>query len=414
MNGPATSPLRGAIDVGTALLDDGVRAIAAVHAAIARKPFGALRRLPAIGGGAALVQAVHDGIAAGVYTGVGAGVRVLGGAARVAGGALATGGAPRPGSRADAAIAALNGFAGDRLARAGNPLATPMGLRHRGAPLAVRRAALAAAHPAASPRLVLFVHGLACNETIWRPAAHRARGRARRVDFGRRLERDLGCSALYLRYNTGNPIADNGRALSALLETLVGEWPVAIEELVLVGHSMGGLVLRSAVHHATAAGWPSQVRHVFYLGSPHRGAPLEKAANLGAWLLGLSDITRPLAALLNRRSRGIKDLRFGALRHEDWRTDADALLRDDTADLPLLAGAAHYFVTATVTRDRRHPFGAVVGDLLVRPASARGRPSHARFPLARVHHVGATTHLDLLNHPAVYEWIQRALAAAPS
>ncbi|MBX3025168.1 alpha/beta hydrolase [bacterium] len=412
MNGPAPSPVRGAIDVGAALLDDGVRTVAAVHAAIARTPFAALRRLPAIGGGAALVQAVHDPIVTGVYAAVAAGCQALGGAARLAGEALGGGGAPRAGSRADLAVAALNGFAGDRLADAGNPLAATMGLRHRGAPLAAQRAALAAAHPAASPRLVVFVHGLACNESLWRPALHCARGRAPRIDFGRRLARDVGCSALHVRYNTGLPIADNGRALSALLETVVGEWPVAIEELVLVGHSMGGLVLRSAAHQAAGAGWTARVRHVFYLGSPHRGAPLEKAANLAAWVLGRADVTRPFAALFNRRSRGIKDLRFGALRHEDWRTDADALLRDDTADLPLLEGAAHHFVIATVTRDRRHPLGRVVGDLLVRPASAGGRPTHAGLPRVRVHHVGAATHLDLLTHPAVYEQLRQALASA--
>jgi hypothetical protein len=167
------------------------------------------------------------------------------------------------------------------------------------------------------------------------------------------------------------------------------------------------------MHPAGGAAWPARVRHAFYLGAPHRGAPLEKAANAAAWLLGWSDVTRPLATALNRRSRGVKDLRFGALRDEDWHgADVDALLDDRTTDLPLLAGAHHYFVAATLTRDRHHPLGAAVGDLLVRPASALGRPRHTQFPLAHPRHLGAINHLDLLNHPAVYEQIRRVLGAA--
>jgi pimeloyl-ACP methyl ester carboxylesterase len=257
--------------------------------------------------------------------------------------------------------------------------------------------------------VALFVHGLGCNETFWWRQAERQDG-ARRASYGKRLERELGFASLYVRYNTGLAIADNGRRLAHLLEDVVAEWPVAIEELVLVGHSMGGLVLRSAVHHAAGLRWPRHVRHVFYLGSPHRGAPLEKAANAAAWLLGLSDVTRPLAAALNRRSRGIKDLRFGALRDEDWDgTDLDVLLRDATADLPLLDDAHHHFVAATVTRARRHPIGIVLGDLLVRPASALGRVRHRRLPLVRARHVGAMTHLALLNHPAVYAQLRSVL-----
>src|SRR5262249_4856831 len=152
-----------------------------------------------------------------------------------------------------------------------------------------------------------------------------------------------------------------------LLERIIVAWPVPVEELVLVGHSMGGLVIRSATHYGAQLDWVRRVRHLFFLGSPHLGAPLEKAANVTGWLLGLCDITQPFAALLNRRSGGIKDLRFGSLRDEDWQGLApDVLLVNRTVNVPLLEGAAHYVITATVTRDRRHPLGVAVGDLLVR------------------------------------------------
>lgn len=404
------SPLRGAVDATAAALDGGLRTIAGVHTAVARKPFAALRLAPVVGAASEPVRRIHDGVTALVYAGLSGGLALIAGVARLAAAVVPVAGEPPAASPAGLAVAALNGFAGDRLAREGNPLATAMSLRHRGRAVPARRAELAAVFPGASSRLAVFVHGLACNEALWWRHAERHYGDPG-VSHGTRLASDLGVTALYVRYNTGLPIADNGRHLARLLEAVVAEWPVAVEELVLVGHSMGGLVVRSAAHHAPAdAAWVSRVRHAFYLGAPHRGAPLEKAANAGAWLLAWSDVTRPLAAAVNGRSRGIKDLRFGALRDEDWAdADVDALLDDRTADLPLLAGANHYFIAATLTRDRHHPLGVIVGDLLVRPASAFGRPRHREFPLAHPSHLGALTHLDLLNHPAVYEQIRGAL-----
>jgi hypothetical protein len=406
----APSPLRGAVDVAAAALAVGVRTVADVHRAIARKPFAALRLAPGVGTASKPVRLVHDGVTGLVYAGLSGGVALFAGAARLAAAVAPAPAEPRAASAAGLAVAALNGFAGDRLARDGNPLTTAMGLRHHGRPLPPRREALAAAFPAAAPRLAVFVHGLACNEALWWRHAERHYGDAG-VSYGTRLERELGFTALYVRYNSGLPIAANGRALAELLDAVVAEWPVPVEELVLVGHSMGGLVLRSAMHHAAAdTAWVARLRHAFYLGSPHRGAPLEKAANVAAWLLGWSDVTRPLAAAVNRRSRGIKDLRFGALRDEDWQgADVDALLDDRTEDLPLPPGANHHFIAATLSRDRHHPLAVAVGDLLVRPASALGRRRHTRVPLAHPRHLGAMTHLALLNHPAVYDQIHRAL-----
>ena len=231
--------------------------------------------------------------------------------------------------------------------------------------------------------------------------------------YGSRLERDLGYTPVYLRYNTGLHISDNGRRLSELLQQMIAAWPAPVEELILVGHSMGGLVVRSASHSGFQAGheWVRRVRHVVCLGSPHHGAPLEKAANVFAWMLNRVDVTRPLAAVLNMRSVGIKDLRFGSLLDEHWRgVDLDALLANRGEDVPLLDGAAHYFVGATVTRDRAHPMGVAIGDLLVREASALGTTSRRiRFPLENGRHFGAMNHIELLNHPDVYEQIRRWL-----
>jgi pimeloyl-ACP methyl ester carboxylesterase len=193
-----------------------------------------------------------------------------------------------------------------------------------------------------------------------------------------------------------------------------------VQEIVLVGHSMGGLVARSAGHQAQSAGhdWVRHVHHVFCLGSPHLGAPLERGANFAGWALAGLPETRPVAKVLNARSAGIKDLRYGALCEEDWRDlDPDALWQHNRSDVPFLEHAQHYTICATVTRDPESRLAAIVGDLLVLlpSASGRGRPGRSiPFPIENGLHVGGITHFHLLNHPAVYEQMRAWLERAPA
>lgn len=375
--------LRGAVDVAADALAGGLRTVAGVHRAIATQPFAVLRPIPAIGAASEPARLVHDGVSGLVYAGIATGLALFRGAARLAV-AVAPDREPRGASLAGTAIAALNGFAGDRLARDGNPLAAAMGLRHDGRALAMDRARLAAILPAAAPRVVVFVHGLACNEAMWWHHAERHYGDPL-VSHGTRLERELGITPLYLRYNSGLPIADNGRRLARLLDAVVAEWPVPVEELILVGHSMGGLVVRHAAQRG--GDWARLVRHAFYLGSPHGGAPLAKAAHAAGWLLSHVAVTRPLAEVVESRSAGVKDLR--------------RRLHDE-----LPAGMRHHFLAATLTRDPRHPVGAAIGDLLVRPSSALGG---RRVGAVGRQRFGGLTHLDLLNHPEVCAYLLAAL-----
>lgn len=169
----------------------------------------------------------------------------------------------------DALLAALNGVWGDHLAASGNPLAIPMRLRLDGQPLTLDRAALAVRLPAAGPRLLVLVHGLCMNDRQWQRDGH---------DHGRSLAQGLGYSPLYLHYNSGRHVSTNGREFAALLEQLLQAWPVPVTELVILGHSMGGLVTRSACHLAIEQGmaWPKHLRAMVFLGTPHHGAPLER------------------------------------------------------------------------------------------------------------------------------------------
>jgi pimeloyl-ACP methyl ester carboxylesterase len=352
-----------------------------------------------VGPGAMLVRPLHEGITRGVYRGLGAGTRAVGVAAGRA--AARRQGLPLSSTPyGSAVIAAIAGLRGDALEEEGSPLAQPMAVRVAGEPVALDPEAIASAFPAATRRIVVFVHGLMTTEFSWALG-----GRER---FGDRLARDIGCTPVHVRYNSGRHISENGRSLSELIEQLLAAWPVEVDEIALVGHSMGGLVARSACCHAAEADadWARLVKQSVSLGTPHMGAPLEQAVHvLSAGLARLPE-TRPFANFLRRRSGGIRDLRRGSLVDEDWRDcDPDALRGAACAEIPLLEGATHCFVSATVTRSDRHPVGRLIGDTLVLKPSASGRSRTRRIPFEDEYgmHLGKASHFALLYHPAVYE-----------
>ena len=374
--------------------------IASLHQGIAGRPFGIL------GPAAAPVRLIHDGVSHAVYRGVGAGLR-----------ALATGGARLAALHADEApaleshpyasygVSALNAVWGDRLAERRNGLALGMDVRRHGAAVPLTPDGLAGAFPDATPRVVVFVHGLGETGAAWGWRGART--------YGERLRDELGFTPVTLRYNTGLHVSANGRELARLLDALHAGWPCEVEELVLVGHSMGGLVARSACHYGGR--WTDAVRHVFCLGTPHLGADLEKGANVLGWALAKLPETRPLATVLNARSAGIKDLRYGACVDEDWADcDPDEFLRDRCREVPFLPGANYYFVGAALDG----PLGRVVGDLLVRLPSASGRGTgrgrRIAFEVDCGRELPGLNHFDLLNHPAVYEQIRTWVTRTPA
>ncbi len=304
-------------------------------------------------------------------------------------------------------IGVLNGAVGDYLERTGNGLATPMQLLHDGARLPLTSERLAEAFPAATPRVVVLVHGLMSVESVWTMADGET--------YGSRLARDLGYTPLYLRFNSGRHVSSNGEALDELLERLVEVYPVPIEELVFIGHSMGGLVVRSAVHaageHAEARRWLSLVKRAFYLGTPHLGAPLERVGNAVAWALGAlgNPYTELIADIANLRSSGVKDLRYSNLRREDWEgADADALLQNRRHPVPLLPGIRHHLIAGTLTEDPR--LSLLFGDALVPVRSATGRAKAEDrchpFPQEHVRVLPSFDHLRLAADPEVYTLIR--------
>ncbi len=328
--------------------------------------------------------------------------------------------APSAGWVADAALGLVNAAVGDHLHARTSGLDLGFSLRRGDAYLDLTPNGVARAVPAATERVVVFVHGLATTEWSWCLGARDYWGDAGEC-FGTRLERELGVTSVFARYNTGRHISENGRLLAGALQALVGAWPVPVRELTLVGHSMGGLVSRSACSLAAAepsahATWAPLVSRVICLGSPHHGAPLEKAGNLLTAALEAVDLpgTRVPGRILRARSAGIKDLRFGSVVDADWLGhDPDALLRDTRTGSASLPWATYLFVASTITRDPEHPFGQLVGDLLVRAPSAGGHGlEHRAFGIDTAR-FGGVMHHELQNHPDVYEVVRAACAGDP-
>lgn len=388
-------PSRSATAAGPGLLDAlalvaevvddlGVSTVRDTHLAFVDRVHGLLDR--PLGPASALPGRAHRSVASGVYGGLGAGLRAAG---RGLDAAAASRLDARVGRRLDDhprgrfLRAAVNGLIGDRLAEERPRWAIPMAVRVDGRDVDLTADGLRSAYPDATGRVVVFLHGLCEDESSWR---------RRRDVHGTTYAEGLaerGWTPVMLRANTGLTLRANGAALTAVLQQLTRAWPVPVERIALVGHSMGGLVVRAAADVVDDCDdrWVDRVSDVVTLGTPHLGSPVAGGVGAGSRALARLPEAAALGRILDRRSVGVHDLVHG-LAH----------------DVPPLPHARYRLVAATLTRSARHPVGSVLGDTLVRVPSAYGRGrSAALFPDADVLHVGGAGHLDLLNHPRVHE-----------
>jgi pimeloyl-ACP methyl ester carboxylesterase len=312
-----------------------------------------------------------------------------------------------PGARREAALAILNGVLGDHLAETGNPLAISMSLRRGSRAIEVDDAESARrALSDARRKVLVLVHGSCLGDRCWIRPGH---------DLTAALERDLGFTCLHLHYNTGRHISTNGTELAKLLERLVGAWPVRLDGLALVGHSMGGLVARSACHAGDDLGhtWRRKLTKLVCIASPHHGAALERGGNWIGVLLGVSHYSAPLARLGMIRSAGVTDLRFGNVLDEHWRgRDRFAARGDARTRLKLPEGVQCYAMAATRTSEPGA--GPYASDGLVSVESALGRHRRAELTLAfpDTHRwIGlGMGHLDLLGRPEAYDVLRSWLS----
>jgi hypothetical protein len=308
-----------------------------------------------------------------------------------------------------AVLAILNGVMGDRLAASGSPLATPMALRLHGADVVPQSPP---PDLAGSPRLILLVHGLCMNDLQWQVGTGSGS-----FDHGARLGQALQAPVLYLRYNSGRHVSENGADLAGLLEQLLARTGATPQTVSVVAHSMGGLVVRSAIQQALqhGMGWQSRVRDLVFLGTPHHGAPLERAGSGVDALLGSTPWSAPFARLGQLRSAGITDLRHGSLSAQDWQ-GRDRFHRAPAHHLhvPLPEGTACYTVAATLATKRSRLADRLVGDGLVPLRSALGQHDDPLRTLAFAHDsrliAWRTGHMELLRSKAVSDQLLRWLA----
>ncbi len=297
---------------------------------------------------------------------------------------------PADWSGREALLAALNGVLGDRLAASGNPLAIQMRFRQGGQALALSDC---------SDRILVLAHGLCMNDVQW------LRGGA---DHGAMLASERGYTPVYLHYNSGRHISENGREFASQLQALVDGWPVPVKELVIVGHSMGGLLARSACHYGALAGqgWLAHLSKIVFLGTPHHGAPLERGGNWVHLLTESSAYSAPFARLAKIRSAGITDLRHGSVLDDDW----DGLDRfAHGVPLPQMVALPSkvrcYAIGATIgKREGDLADRLLAGDGLVPLASALAENADPGRILALERHVlYQTNHMQLLSSPEVAE-----------
>ena len=312
----------------------------------------------------------------------------------------------------EALVAVLNGVVGDHLEATQNPLALPMRFRHAGVPLDLTPEALRQAYPETCGKLLILVHGLCMNDLLWTRNGH---------NHGLALAQELRMCPIFLHYNSGLHTSVNGEHLSALLETLVLQWPEQIEEIVILGYSMGGLVTRSAYEAARLAGhtWPQYLKRWVFLGTPHHGSPLERGGNHIDWFLEKSPYAAPFSRLGKLRSAGVTDLRHGNLLREDWEgQDRFETSEDLRRPVPLPVGVESFALAGVLGQDEAHLAAKHFGDGLVPVESALGKhpdPSKTlAFPSDHQWVGQGIHHLDLLDRLDVYEQIRQWLASSPS
>ena len=311
-------------------------------------------------------------------------------------------------------LSILNGAVGDKLEN--SFLEVSMGFYHQEKKLSLEASALKQycleRNSVMSEKICILIHGLTHNETAW--------DFPDKTNYGTFLEKDFQFTPFYLRYNTGSHISDNGKKLADLLETLYKNYAVPIQEICIISHSMGGLVTHSACHYAQEydCKWTEKLKNIFLLATPHAGSFLEKFANITTNILEKVPNwqTRLVGDAINLRSAGIKDLRFGYLREEDWNEQlTDNLLHNTQKNIKKIKGASYYIIAGRLTKDEKHWLTHLFGDILVNTESAKAEDHpYFFFPPENCYEFAQTNHFKIQTKMEVYEKIKNWLINLPS
>ncbi len=291
----------------------------------------------------------------------------------------------------------LNGVMGDHLVTHQNALAVPMKIYDKEGNTQF---------DTLSGRIVILCHGLCMSHLSWQTQDDY-------IGLGDAIaESQPDTTVLYLDYNTGRRISRSGRQFSQLLQNLVDDNP-NISQIDLLGHSMGGLVSRSALFYAEQEhlDWIIRVGNLITLGSPHHGAVLERIGNHVQEIISKLPFAGSLAKLGDMRSAGIIDLRHGSIRDADWDTlEGRSVLPQDfrhPASLP--SGIKTYFAaSALIETHYESKVTSLLGDGLVSVSSALGEDEdeHSLFvPDGHKAVFYGVSHLNLIHSRRVREQV---------
>ncbi len=303
----------------------------------------------------------------------------------------------------------LNGIIGDHLEENENPLKITMQFRYQAKAIPLTTKGLETAYPAINGKILVMVHGSCMNDIQWTRKEH---------NHGLALAKELDKTPIFLNYNSGRHISTNGQEFNELLEKLVKHWPEPIEELVIIAHSMGGLVSRSALHYGQQQqqkSWTKHLKKVVFLGTPHHGAPLEQAGNFLDVILDAIPYAKPFARLGKIRSAGVTDLRYGNLLDKDWQNNDRFKMKGDQRQHIALPEQVECFSVAGVAGKATAPKRSqLLGDKMVGVKSALGLHKNPNknldFKKKNTWIAYESTHLDLLSNPEIYTKIKSWVA----
>ena len=299
----------------------------------------------------------------------------------------------------------LNGVIGDYLEKNENPLQISMQFRNDAKAIHLNNLSLKKTYPTINGKILLMVHGSCMNDILWTRKDH---------NHGKALAKELHKTPIYLHYNSGLHISTNGQSFNELLEKLVLHWPVPIEELNIIAHSMGGLVFRSALHYGQRQqkSWIKHVKKIIFLGTPHHGSPIEQAGHYLDAVLEAVPYAKPFARLGKIRSAGVTDLRYGNLLDEDWQNvDRFEIQGDKRQNVALPKLVECYSIAAVNGKGTKSGSSRLLGDNMVSVKSALGQHNNPakdlNFKKENTWVAYENNHLDLLNNPKVYNRIKK-------
>jgi len=304
----------------------------------------------------------------------------------------------------EAIRAVLNGVVGDYLEENDNPLQISMQFRHEGIALPIDKKSLKNVFPQINGKILLMIHGSCMNDIQWTRNDH---------NHGISLAKELGFTPVFLHYNSGLHISTNGHNFNKLIEDLVFQWPVAVKELNILAHSMGGLVTRSAFHYGQQQQrkWIKHLKKIIFLGTPHHGSPLEKAGNYVDVVLEAVPYAKPFARLGKIRSAGVTDLRYGNILDEDWKdSDRFEMKKDKRITVPLPKKVSCYSIAAVARKATASKSSQMLGDNMVPVKSALGLHKNAdkalNFKKENTWIAYENNHIDLLSDKKIYDKIR--------